>query len=255
MTPWSSRSFFKFLRQASFRAAAFAALSLAFLRAATAASLDVNPVRVDIVAPSEPVELRVTNTGAEDLSIQIDTRAWTQASDGSDDLNYTDLLLAVPPLFTVTPGQQQIVRIGYLGAPSEDAETSFRLLVTELAPAIADRERSALNMRMQLSIPVFVAPVSGLAAPEIVLDAIEPAPNGTSLTLRNTGNAHAKLLGVDLLGRTGWSQPDESAQLAQYLLPDSRADVRVPADASSIRAIRVISADGRGWEHAVPPVR
>ncbi|NNC66064.1 MAG: fimbria/pilus periplasmic chaperone, partial [Gammaproteobacteria bacterium] len=98
---------------------AFAALSLAFSFTAAAASLDVNPVRVDIVAPTEPVELRVTNTGTDDLSIQIDTRAWTQTADGANDLNYTDLLLAVPPLFTVTPGKQQIVRIGYLGAPSE----------------------------------------------------------------------------------------------------------------------------------------
>lgn len=255
MTPWSSLSFSNVLRQPSVGAVACAALTLAFCCVATAASLDVNPVRVDIATPTEPVELRVTNTGTDDLSIQIDTRIWTQTADGTDDLNYTDLLLAVPPLFTVAPGEQQIVRIGYLGAPSEDAEMSFRLLLTELASPAAPQNRSALNMRMQLSIPVFVAPVSGLAAPEIVLDAIEPAVNGASLTLRNTGNAHAKLLGVDLLGRSGWSQPNELAQLARYLLPDARAEVRVPGNSSSIRAIRVISADGRGWEHAVPPVR
>lgn len=255
MTLWSSRSSFNVLRQASFGAVAFAALSLAFSFSAVAASLDVNPVRVDIAAPTVPVELRVTNTGTDDLSIQIDTRAWTQAADGTSDLSYTDLLLAVPPLFTVTPGEQQIVRIGYLGAPSEDAEMSFRLLLTELASAAADQDRSALNMRMQLSIPVFVAPLSGVAAPEIVLDAVEPAPDGVNLKLRNTGNAHAKVLGVDLLGRGGWSQPNELGQLAQYLLPDAQASLRVPADASNIRAIRIISADGRGWEHAVPPVR
>ncbi len=255
MTLWSSLSSSNVLRQPSVGVAAYAALALAFCRVASAASLDVNPVRVDIATPTEPVELRVTNTGTDDLSIQIDTRIWTQAADGTDDLNYTDLLLAVPPLFTVNPGEQQIVRIGYLGAPSDDAEMSFRLLLTELASPAAPQDRSALNMRMQLSIPVFVAPVSGVAAPEIVLDAIEPAANGASLTLRNTGNAHAKLLGVDLLGRSGWSQPGELAQLAQYLLPDARADVEVPGDAESIRAIRVISADGRGWEHAVPPVR
>ena len=255
MTLWSSQSFSKVLRQVSFGAAACAALSLAFSRAAAAASLDVNPVLVDIVAPTEPVELRVTNTGTDDLSIQVDTRIWTQTADGTDDLNYTDLLLAVPPLFTVTPGEQQIVRIGYLGAPSEDFEMSFRLLLTELAPPVAERDRSALNMRMQLSIPVFVAPLSGVAAPQIVLDSIEPATDGANLTLRNTGNAHAKVLGVDLLGRSGWSQPSELARMAQYLLPDSRADVQVPGDAASIRAVRVISADGRDWEHAVPPAR
>ena len=139
MTLWSSRSFSNVLRQASFGAVAFAALLLAFSFDAVAASLDVNPVRVDIAAPTVPVELRVTNTGTDDLSIQIDPRAWTQSADGTNDLSYTDLLLAVPPLFTVTPGEQQIVRIGYLGAPSEDAEMSFRLLLTELASAAADR--------------------------------------------------------------------------------------------------------------------
>ena len=233
---------------------AFAALSLVFSSVGVAASLDVNPVRIDIREPTEPAELRLTNTGADEISIQVDTRQWSQDADGADDLYFTDLLLAVPPLFTVPPGEQQIVRVGYLGAPSEDAETSFRILVTEIAPSV-EQGKSGLNMRMQLSIPVFVAPVSREAIADIELDQVTETPDGATLILRNTGNAHAKLSGIELLGSSGWYQPPELERLARYLLPGSGAEVRVPANAGSIRAVRIRSADGRGWEHAVPPTR
>jgi fimbrial chaperone protein len=214
----------------------------------------VNPVRVDIVDPRQPTELRITNTGKDELSVQIDARQWTQNQQGEDQLSITDLLLAVPPLFTLPAGERQIVRIGYIGAPNENDETSFRLLVTELAPESTRETRSALNMRLQLSIPVFVAPIAASPEAELVVESAQPLPDGTLLTVRNVGNSHTRLSGVDLLGDTGgWSPISESVGLVRYLLPESRMELKLPASAGRARAVRVTSADGRSWEHAVQP--
>jgi len=216
-----------------------------------AASLDVNPVRVDITNPGQPTELRLTNTGSDELSVQVDARQWTQNQEGADRLSLTDLLLAVPPLFSLPAGEQQIVRIGYIGAPNEDEEMSFRLIVTELAPEATTANRSALNMRLQLSIPVFVAPSATAPQPELIVESARATDDGTLVTLRNVGNSHTRLNAVDLLAETGWSPMPEGVGLLRYLLPESRVELRLPKSAGRARAVRVTSADGRSWEHAV----
>ena len=92
-------------------------------------------------------------------------RAWSQDG-GADELVETQELLAVPPLVTIPPGERQIVRIGHLATPSPDLEKSFRVIVTELPPNAGGGSGSALSMRLRLSIPVFVAPGYGTAAPD-----------------------------------------------------------------------------------------
>ena len=115
-------------------------------------------MRIDLPASSRSTELRLTNTGAEELSVQVDVREWSQDFNGAEELVETRALLAVPPLVTIPPGERQIVRIGHLAEPALDVEKSFRVLVTELAPAAEAADRPALSMRLRLSIPVFVAP-------------------------------------------------------------------------------------------------
>jgi hypothetical protein len=39
----------------------------------------------------------------------------------------------------------------------------------------------------------------------------------------------------------------------RYLLPNARAQLSVPLEPVSLEAIRITAADGREWEHAVPP--
>ena len=232
--------------------AAAAALLLLGGQVGFAASLDVNPVRIDLAGPGRPTELHLTNTGTQALSVQVDTRQWSQDANGADELVDTKLLLAVPPLFTVAPGERQIVRIGYLGEVSADDEKSFRIIVTELAPSDHNKGEPGLAMRLRLSIPVFVAPASGVAVPEIVVSDFSPQADRASLILRNVGNAHAKLSGIDLRRDGKWLPlPSESVNLIRYLLPNTQAEIAIPGDLRDLTALRIDTADGREWEHVV----
>ena len=236
------------------RGAAVAAPLILCSTLACAASLDVSPVRIDLPASSRSAELRLTNTGAEELSVQIDVREWSQDFNGAEELVETQALLAVPPLVTIPPGERQIVRIGHLGQPALDIEKSFRVLVTELAPTAEAADRPALSMRLRLSIPVFVAPADGAAAPDIAIDAVEETPEGARLSLHNVGNAHAKIERIELARSGEWSAlPFETLSPVRYLLPNARAQLSVPQEPVSLEAIRITAADGREWEHAVPP--
>jgi fimbrial chaperone protein len=234
------------------RGAALAAPLLIFCQCLVAASLDVNPVRIDLAGPGRPSELRLTNTGNEAVSVQIDVRRWSQDLNGSDELVDTDALLAVPPLFTVGPGERQIVRIAYLGNAAHELEQSFRLIATEIAGLTGEASSSALSMRLRLSLPVFVAPVLG-STPDIVVSRVRPAPNGTNVVLRNVGNAHAKINQIDLRTPAEWvTVPSDTVNLIRYLLPNAQAEFAIPPTLADPSAIRITAADGRVWEHAMP---
>lgn len=218
-----------------------------------AASIDVSPVGIDLAATARSTELHLTNTGNEDLSVQIDVREWSQDLGGADQLVETQQLLAVPPLVTIPPGKRQVVRIGHLGAPAADHEKSFRLLVTELAPPASTPASSGLRMRMQLSIPVFVAPTIGAASPDVVIDGFTQTADGAHVSLHNVGNAHAKIEQIQVRrGADWWSLPAEALHRVRYLLPATTAGLDIPAGVMSINAIRITSADGGEWEHAMP---
>jgi fimbrial chaperone protein len=230
--------------------AAAAALLLSFAAGASAASLDVNPVLIDLAPAARSAELKLTNVSNAALSVQVDVREWSQDFDGSEQLADTRALLVVPPIFTIPPGERQIVRIGKLGAPAEDVEKSFRVLVTELAGARAENVAPALNMRLRLSIPVFVAPIARPAAADIAVEDVAATEDGTRVTLHNTGNAHAKIERIDVRSDGDWSAlPVETVSSLRYLLPDARARLALPGQ--HVSAIRIKAEDGGEWEHAV----
>jgi fimbrial chaperone protein len=217
---------------------------------ASAASLDVNPVRIDLAPAARSAELKLTNMSNEALSVQVDVREWSQDFDGAEQLADTRALLAVPPIVTIPAGERQIVRIGQLGAPAEDVEKSFRVLVTELAGARAANGGPALNMRLRLSIPVFVAPIARPAAADIEVEDVASTEDGTRFTLHNTGNAHAKIERIDVRNDGEWSAlPLETVSSLRYLLPDARARLALPEQ--HVTAIRIKAEDGGEWEHAV----
>jgi fimbrial chaperone protein len=232
------------------RGAAFAAPFFFWALGASAASLDVNPVRIDITRSARSAELRLTNTATEELSVQIDVRAWSQDG-GADELVETQELLAVPPLVTIPPGERQIVRIGHLATPSLDLENSFRVIVTELSPNSQGPKGSALSMRLRLSIPVFVAPGSGTAAPDVVLDGLERGSDNAFVMLRNAGKAHVKIDRVELRQRGEWNVlPSEALSQIRYLLPNTSTRLAIPQGLADAEAIRITSAD-KEWEHAM----
>lgn len=177
------------------RAARFAAL---FLFAAgwslfARASVSISPVRVDFDASQRMEIIRFGNGGAETRSYQVDVVSWSQSGVRGDVHDPTDDVLAVPPVFTLEPGQQQVIRVGLLREPDPATELAYRVFITELAPPQEEKpEGAGVAMRLRVGVPVFVAPSAG---PSAQLDLVGSERDGETLLMqfRNAGNVHVKI--------------------------------------------------------------
>jgi len=220
--------------------------------AACAAAIDVNPVRIDLRRAGESAELRVSNKDSQPVSVEVVARKWDQDAQGKDILKDTDEVLAVPPIFTIAPGGRQIVRIAFLGQADPIKEVSYRLLITELNPP-AENQGAAVTMRLQINMPVFVAPVSQKASPDIQLVSTRKSEQGTYVALRNTGSGHVKLKSVELTGSEAAlpAKGEPVVGQARYLLPGTTLELLVPGNPGLPKLVKITSDRGRGWEHAV----
>jgi P pilus assembly chaperone PapD len=125
------------------------------------------------------------------------------------------------------------------------------LLVTELAPQeINDGNGSTLSMRMRFSIPAFVAPLIASGAPELVLLDVGKEDDGLLLSVKNEGNAHARVSRLEVRVENGWVELPESLTI-RYLLPGTTAAIAIPPEFGHANAVRISSIDGRDWEYAV----
>lgn len=184
---------------------------------ARAASFQVNPIRVHLSATQATAVLRVTNSSSTPTVVQVQTVAWSQ--DKNQDV-YTPsrALLATPPIFTIAPGSEQVVRVGMRTAPDAKLETPYRLFLTEVPPAPRPGERG-VQIALRLGIPVFVEPAVPLA-PVLKWTATRLSGNQLQVSADNTGNAHVEILKLTL------STPRRSqllvAQFGGYVLPGTR---------------------------------
>jgi len=212
------------------KAALVAALliSLAISVNLAQASVDISPVRLDLSATHNRDILRFGNQGDATTSYEVEVMRWTQNENGRDEYQPTDALLAVPPVFTLEPGQEQVIRIGMLSGPDTGVETAYRVFITELAPPQpGEPSASGVSMRLRLGIPVFVAP-DGHVESRVEWTGAERDGDMLHIGLKNSGNVHVKITEVR---HQAPEMQKESAQPALvYLLPgqSGRVSVELP---------------------------
>jgi fimbrial chaperone protein len=198
-----------------------AALCAAFLLLAAsvqaaAGMVGVSPLRVDFDAASKSGVVRVFNTGEDEISMQVDAR------DGSYEYEATSDVIAVPPIFTIAPGETQIIRVGLVGGQSPDRELTHRLFLTELPKPQTDYLGGQLRMRLIVSMPIFTAPAA--VEPESGLEMIETsiADGRLRARFRNPGNTHVRVQEIQAMAATG--NDTQVTEAAVYVLPGSTHD-------------------------------
>ena len=199
------------------KAAVFAAfLFLLGTSAAALASVNVSPVLLEMSDSRDRDVVRVTNSSGAAKSFEVNAVAWSQSGQEREIYSETDELLAVPPLFTLQPGQTQVVRIGLMRPADATTELAYRVFFTELAPPETSDDTSGVNMRLRFGIPVFVAPTApAQSAVELVKSAT--AGNQTAVQLRNNGNVRVKVIEIRYL-----ASPDSAPEVTPtvfYLHP------------------------------------
>jgi fimbrial chaperone protein len=123
---------------------------------ASAASLQVAPVSIEVQSPGAAATIKLRNEGETPINAQIRIFRWVQAS-GEERLEPTDDLVASPPLAALAPQTDYTVRIVRVTKRPLTVGETYRLLVDELPDPKTQRNRT-VNLVLRYSIPVFFYP-------------------------------------------------------------------------------------------------
>ena len=163
---------------------------------AQAGSFDVSPVRITLSGQHTTDVVTLGNPGPTPLTVQLQVMAWSQAK-GEDMYAPSRDILVTPPIFTIPPGGQQIIRTGLRKPADAKQETSYRLYLQEI-PQAPQGGGAAVAFALRVGLPVFVEPAVE-TKPELQWTVRSLSPAGLQLTLRNGGNAHIEITSLTLM--------------------------------------------------------
>lgn len=153
---------------------------------ASAGSLKVNPVHINLPAAHQSVSLKMTNGDAAEVSVRVVTYGWTQI-DGRDVYTATDNVIVSPPIFTVPAGMTQLVRIGLR---SRDGGGAYRVIFEEI-PAQRPVD-GQIQITMRLNLPLYVLPLGGGTA-DVSWTAWRDGTGEITIEGRNRGSLHSQI--------------------------------------------------------------
>jgi fimbrial chaperone protein len=223
-------------------------LALATVETALGASFSVSPVRVELSPRDNVVAVTVTNTGDQSGSIRLSVFSWRQEAN-EDRLDPTRELVATPPLFSMAPGESQIVRFGLRRVPTTERELAYRAIFEEIPGPRPAQGAPALQITLRISIPVFYQPRDNLAA-MLVWTLARDGADKLRLSVRNDGTASAQL-GDLALARMGAVEPFVQKKNFAYVLPGAARSwsLSVPAAKVTSSQVRILTTvDGKRGE-------
>jgi fimbrial chaperone protein len=211
-------------------------LGVGVAAAAHAGSFSLSPTRIEMTGNKRTAVITLTNADASPLTVQASVVSWTQALDG-DLFADTRELLVTPPVFTVPPNGQQVVRIARRGAAADSKEIPYRVFFNEV-PQPGKAEFNGLNIALRVGVPIFLLPTKA-TAPKLEWE-VSPLPEGKlRIDAKNVGNRHIQVTDFDV--DLGEAVDRAIVNVVRYVLPDQRVSwtITPPAgaryDAGSVR--------------------
>ena len=125
---------------------------------ASAGTLQVNPVLLEISAGRRTATVTLRNQEAVPVTIRAYPMAWQQA-DGEDRYSETSGVIVSPPIFTIAPGANQIIRVGLRSSAS--TRQAYRLIIEEVPDASPS---NGIRVALRLNLPLFAMIDAGEAS-------------------------------------------------------------------------------------------
>ena len=132
--------------------AAFA-VHLVWAGMACAAQLRVEPILLELNAPSAAASLTLRNDEDADVFVQTRVFRWTQ-SEGRESLEPTTDVVASPPAVKLPPHADYVVGVVRVAKQPVLGEESYRVIIDQL-PRIGSNQTRSVNFLIRQSIPVF----------------------------------------------------------------------------------------------------
>lgn len=233
-----------------------------WLSGAAAWAMSVSPIVVDLrSAGRTSAQVTVENGFTQPLPVELRAQLLefkdnTLTPSGQD----SGEILVFPPQAIIQPGQRQVFRFQWVGAPELAASKSFYVTVAQ-QPVAPPEGESVIQILYNFQVLASVAPAQGRADISVERAAITKNAEGkpvASVTLKNASNVHGyfgdqrfRIIQKDANGREVFRRlvaPEEVAQLVgvglvpgnasrtlsfPFELPSAEGelDVRVTADA------------------------
>jgi fimbrial chaperone protein len=203
---------------------------------ALAGSIELSPITLQMVGRERTATLRVRNTEAQAITLQVRAVDWKQEN-GEDVYTPSRTLAVSPPVFTLKPGEAQTARLVIEGVDSVKSELAYRLIVDQI-PESDLKGQAGVIVPIRVLLPVFLTP-SSAARPKLAWNLVS-ARAGPVLTARNVGDARERLAGVKVT--SGTTQVGGDQGLNGYVLVGSSKTWPLAATASTAR----VSVSGEG---------
>ncbi len=212
--------------------------------AAPASGLSAAPVRLEFAADRKVQQLRIGNTGRDNMVVQIELFRWSQP-EGEDRLEPSRDFLVTPPILEIAASAHRIVRVGPRAASPDVCEASYRLVITEIPQR--NKDEPPLRFRTRMRLPLFHR-----QSADCRFDLRWRRQDGV-LVVSNAGLAHGQLQSVNLVqGERNWLLKLKNVG---YVLPGARQQFELPADLSGDRFKVEYMARGQGQETVILPPR
>jgi fimbrial chaperone protein len=180
-------------------------------------ALEIAPTTVMLPRDRPVGMMRLANNSSAPATYELTVHGWSQ-EDGEDVLSPEPGLVVTPPVVSLDPNAESIVRIGLLTPSGSDgSERTYRLLIRDISP-VDHSSSTGLRIRMEYLIPVFLP--AQTPHPGIQVMATRVSSGALCVVLKNSGNTHQKLVGLQCL-----DTPAKSVSLQKYVLAASEAEV------------------------------
>lgn len=226
-----------------------AAVVLSPYPAANAASLQVAPVSVEVLAPGASTIVTLRNEGIRPLVAQIRIFRWLQVN-GEEKLEPTDDVVASPPITSLAPKTDYTVRLVRVTKRPLVAGESYRLLVDEL-PDRATERNGLVSLVLRYSIPVFYYPSTAVETK--VTWSLERRSGRLFVSATNNGDRHARISALKIRDAKGATLSFGNG-LTGYVLGRSSMRWAVPGNVKTLSTDGSIVIDAQGIvaQHASP---
>lgn len=188
---------------------------LGLVSPAQSAVIAISPTRVTFDASHRSATVTVANNDSEPVVIQSVIKSWTQV-DGKDVYEPTRDVLVTPPVVTILPGAEQILRLGFRRPPSPQKEDAYRLFLQEVPPP-PKPGFNGVGVSLRVGVPIFVVSNNKLVPKPQWGVVYLAGEHALRVALTNTGTAHLQLHEFALRALTGDANLVHQAQGAYVL--------------------------------------
>jgi len=200
--------------------ASLALLPLVVLLSATAAqaaSLRLTPVLIEVGNTNRTAVVTLRNEGPAPITIQNRIFRWGQ-SRSKEELEPTRAVVASPPITTLAPGAEGVIRIVRIAPQPVNSEESYRLIVDQL-PVRRMASTGTIHMLVRHSVPVFFSAAT-VSPPPVLKWSVSRGPKGYEVAATNGGQVRVRISDVEMDGADK-VQLLRAPGLVGYVLPKS----------------------------------